>query len=209
MPVMDGFSATEAIREREKESGTHIPIIAMTANAMKGDEERCLRAGMDGYVAKPIKPEKLNEALSSLFNYSDKENDSDIASDKAEQEVTSTKSYDPEIFDKEALIESYGDNSEIFNELLDMYFNDIPAMFFQVQKAVEERDSQALDESAHSLKGAVGAFEAKRAHAAASTLERMGKEETFDGVDEALANLEKEIQELDTALNQFKQEIES
>jgi CheY-like chemotaxis protein len=56
---MDGFEATVAIRAREKSSGRHMPIVAMTAHAMKGDEERCLAGGMDGYVSKPIQSEQL------------------------------------------------------------------------------------------------------------------------------------------------------
>ncbi|HEV2499089.1 MAG TPA: response regulator [Terriglobia bacterium] len=67
MPEMDGFEATAAIRENEKTTGSHLPIIAMTAHAMKGDEERCLQAGMDGYVAKPIQAEKLFLAVEAVF----------------------------------------------------------------------------------------------------------------------------------------------
>jgi CheY-like chemotaxis protein len=63
MPEMDGVSATQAIREREKTTGTHLPIVAMTAHAMNGDEGRCLSAGMDGYVSKPIRPERLFEVI--------------------------------------------------------------------------------------------------------------------------------------------------
>jgi CheY-like chemotaxis protein len=63
MPEMDGFEATRVIREREKPSGRHIPIVAMTASAMKGDRERCLDAGMDGYVAKPIERAQLYAAI--------------------------------------------------------------------------------------------------------------------------------------------------
>ena len=59
MPVLDGFAATAAIRESEAESGSHMPIIAMTAHAMKGDRERCLDAGMDDYVSKPFRPHEL------------------------------------------------------------------------------------------------------------------------------------------------------
>src|SRR4029079_15391766 len=63
MPVMDGFEATAAIRARERGSGSHLPIIAMTAYAMKGDRERCLEAGMDGYVSKPIQPRELWQTI--------------------------------------------------------------------------------------------------------------------------------------------------
>ena len=67
MPDMDGFETTAIIRTREKSSGTHLPIIAMTAHAMKGDEERCLAAGMDGYVSKPIQVEQLVATIDSVL----------------------------------------------------------------------------------------------------------------------------------------------
>jgi CheY-like chemotaxis protein len=66
MPVMDGFDATEAIRRREVRTGGHIPILALTAHAMKGDQDRCRQAGMDGYLAKPIAAAALREAIESL-----------------------------------------------------------------------------------------------------------------------------------------------
>lgn len=67
MPEMDGFEATASIRAKEKENGGHIPIIAMTALAVQGDRERCLDAGMDRYVSKPIKPKELYDAIDNLI----------------------------------------------------------------------------------------------------------------------------------------------
>ena len=66
MPEMNGFEATAAIRKKEQTTGGHIPIVAMTAHAMKGDEDRCLSAGMDGYVSKPITPDELFLAISKV-----------------------------------------------------------------------------------------------------------------------------------------------
>ena len=67
MPEMDGFEATAALRAKEKRTGRHLPVIAMTAHAMKGDEERCLKAGMDGYVAKPVAPTALYAAIEAAY----------------------------------------------------------------------------------------------------------------------------------------------
>ncbi len=66
MPEMDGYEATVLIRQKEKKTGGHIPIIAVTAHAMKGDQERCLAAGMDGYVSKPIQPEVLYKTIEAM-----------------------------------------------------------------------------------------------------------------------------------------------
>jgi CheY-like chemotaxis protein len=66
MPEMDGFEATAAIREKERSGGGHIPIIAMTAHAMKGDQERCLAAGMDGYISKPIRTSEMFATIEAL-----------------------------------------------------------------------------------------------------------------------------------------------
>jgi len=67
MPEINGFEATAAVREKERETGGHLPIIALTANAMKGDRERCLEVGMDGYVAKPIRAQELFEAIENII----------------------------------------------------------------------------------------------------------------------------------------------
>jgi two-component system sensor histidine kinase/response regulator len=67
MPVMDGFEATAAIRKKEGGSGVHLPVVALTAHAMKGDREKCLAGGMDGYLTKPIRPQELDELLESYL----------------------------------------------------------------------------------------------------------------------------------------------
>ncbi len=86
MPEMDGFEATLAIREKEKSTGMHIPIIAMTADAMKGDQQRCLAAGMDAYISKPVNTEKMFAAVASVLRKND---EAEAASDGGESGVSS------------------------------------------------------------------------------------------------------------------------
>ncbi|MEW6234297.1 MAG: response regulator [Candidatus Omnitrophota bacterium] len=205
MPVMDGFAATAVIREREKSENKHTPIVAMTANAMKGDEERCLAAGMDGYVSKPINPQKLREAIGALFL------EPQVKTGKVAPSISGVdkETNGEKIVDKETLYDWYGGDTGIIKELLEIYFTDAPAMLSEVKQSIEKNDSQALDKSAHALKGAVGAFQAAKAMDAALALERLGKENSFDGVENAFADLEREMSRLDEALKRFRQELEA
>ncbi|MFH1744442.1 MAG: response regulator [bacterium] len=220
MPVMDGFETTAEIRRREEETGNHIPIVAMTANVMKGDDKRCLEAGMDDYIPKPVRPDQVLECISNLFGGSSADEidttEETIAAALAgiveEKEPAAdldaeTQAASGQVFDKDTLLQWYGSNVEVLKELLGMYFSEIPTMLSDVRQSVEARDSNALDQTAHKLKGAVGTFEAKRAFEAAYALERMGKDSTFDGVEEALARLENEIQCLSDALVEFGKEM--
>ena len=215
MPVMDGFEATAAIRAKEAGAKERLPIIAMTANAMKGDRERCLEAGMDGYIPKPIKWEKIFAEMVHVLTVFGKikENYPLLAADSLKENeveiiqastVSPLENYPLEMFNKTAFFETYGENSQIFDDLISMFFSNIPTMLDQVKAAVRDRDSKALDNSAHSLKGAVGAYESVRAREAAFSLERMGKESCFDGAEEAFACLDQEIQMLGGILKTLK-----
>ncbi|HPO07425.1 MAG TPA: response regulator [bacterium] len=210
MPIMDGFEATAKIREREKETGIHVPIIAMTANAMKGDEEKCLSAGMDGYTAKPIRPQRLQEAMAAVLQTANGELSPSVRPVEAPisipAESTATTG-DAEILNKNTLLEWYGDNKEVLNELVRMYISDTPRLLADVRQAIDSNDSRALDDNAHRLKGAVGAYEAKRAFEAAFALERMGKDGRWDGVEEAWRKLEEEIHLLNVAIGEFSHEL--
>ncbi|MFH1739089.1 MAG: response regulator, partial [bacterium] len=221
MPVMDGLEATAEIRKREQGTGRRIPVVAMTANVMKGDDERCLRAGMDDFVGKPIRRERVSACIakhcdlsrrkptdvedsieSVVFAESTSEEDLIVIS-----EVQSNTNSDT-VYDKSALLDWYGNNMEILKQLLETYFSDIPGILSEVRQSIQERDTQALDETAHKLKGALGAFEARRAAEAAYALERMGKDGTLEGSENLLSVLEGEIERLTEALTEFGKEME-
>ncbi len=182
MPEMDGFQATRAIREREKITGGHTPIFAMTAHAMSGDREKCLAEGMDGYISKPINPKELLENIDRLVS---------------QREVTlgevASSSERGEIVDKELLMTRVGGDAELLDELVDLFLKNSSRMLFAVEQAVHEGKAETIEKAAHSLKGSVGNFAADRAFQAAMKLETMGREGRVKHADQALKDLEKEI----------------
>ena len=161
MPVMGGFEATAAIRAKEAETGEHIPIIAMTAHAMAGDRERCLDAGMDDYVSKPIQSTVLDAALANVIGVAD-----DPSTEFGTQTMTSST-----LFDRRALIESLGGDLELYGEIVRLFLSHYPHELDNLQHALAAGDAEKLHRIAHSLKGAISNFSAPRATAAARSLE--------------------------------------
>lgn len=189
MPEMDGFEATASIRARERETGGHIPIIAMTALAIQGDRERCLEAGMDGYVSKPIRSKELFDAIDTLISSSVDSRDTIFVGDSTD-----------EVFNMpEALIHIDGD-MEFLKELIRMFLTNYPAQLTTIRDALRQGDSKTLERAAHTIKGSVGIFCAKHAFDAALRLELMGRENNVTGIKEACALLEKEIGRLKSRL---------
>jgi len=145
MPEMDGLQAAARIRERERGTGAHIPIIAVTAHAMKGDRERCLTAGMDGYIAKPINPSEFAKVIRVTVPAGTKH---------------AVVPVDPILkapSDAELLARFDGD-SELLKELAGIFLTECPRMLDQIRAALGATDSKALERAAHALKGSVGNF---------------------------------------------------
>lgn len=182
MPEMDGFEATTSIRARERETGGHIPIIAMTALAIQGDRERCLEAGMDGYVSKPISSKELFDAIDSLISPSVEGRDNIFA-----EECTD------EVFNMPDALAHIDGDMEFLKELIRMFLTNYPVQLTTIQDAVKQGDNKTLERAAHTIKGSVGIFCAKHAFDAALQLELMGRENNVIGIKEAYASLEKEI----------------
>jgi CheY-like chemotaxis protein len=188
MPEMDGLEATMAIRENEQITGDHIPIIAMTAHAIKGDRERCLEAGMDAYVSKPIDAEKLLDIIEGL-------------SRKAHvNDLPANKSF---ALDKETLLQAFDQDWDFLREVVDVFFNDYPRLMGNLRRAFIERDAPTLMRSAHSLKGMLKNFQADTGAEVAFEIEKKGKQEEFDGVEAAVENLAGHLAEVERELHQL------
>jgi PAS domain S-box-containing protein len=185
MPVMDGLEATAAIREREKATGTHIPIIAMTAHAMKGDRERCLEAGMDSYLSKPLQLTQLLQVI----------RDATSQSRSADKRFRSA----PVVNVTEILDKVDGDRV-LLAELVDTLIEDLDTLMPEIVRAVSERDAQALGQAAHTLRGSISNFGAWNVVETARKLEAMGRSGEMNGAAESLRVLEEEIEAARPAL---------
>jgi len=149
MPVMGGYEATKTIRRWEKKSSGHIPIIAMTANAMDDARENCLEAGMDEYIAKPIKPDELYRVLGKLIT-------APVVKEVEERAEVKTKLESEEIFDKAGALDRMDDDMELFNSIIEIFLDDIPIQIQSLQEAVDKNDVPLVQRQAHIIKGASG-----------------------------------------------------
>jgi PAS domain S-box-containing protein len=190
MPEMDGFEATAAVRAREAGTGAHTPIIAMTAHALKGDRERCLAAGMDAYVTKPLRPRELFEVLEGL----------PVAAVAAAGAAAAGPAAPPAAFDRAAALERVDGDVELLKELVGLFLDECPQRMAEVREAVAERDATRLQHAAHTLKGSVGNFGAREAFEAARRLEAIGRDQNWTQADEAWAALEAAIDRLKPAM---------
>jgi CheY-like chemotaxis protein len=201
MPEMDGFEATAAIRTREKELGVRIPIIAMTAHALKGDRERCLAAGMDGYLPKPVQ-------AADLIGEVERHAAGDGApSAEPPAAATAVEPTNGQVLDRTALLQCMGGDSNLLVELVKIFLEESPKLLAAIQEAAARDDAQALERAAHSLKGTLSTFAAPAATAAALRLETIGCAGDLAPAGEACAALEKEMGRLKPLLEGLCEEV--
>ena len=172
MPVMDGIDTTLAIRQRECVTGEHIRIVAMTAHAMRSDRERCLAAGMDGYLSKPIEPRML-------FAVVEQDGDGHVQTGAAAN-VT---------FDRDALHQRLSGDQDLMTDVIRVFLEDLPVRLAAIKDAVTTRNANALREAAHALKGAAANLSAGALFEAAGVLERLGAESHMDAAEGAWRQL--------------------
>jgi CheY-like chemotaxis protein/HPt (histidine-containing phosphotransfer) domain-containing protein len=194
MPVMDGLSATAAIREREARdpSRRRVPIMAVTAFALRGDRERCLAAGMDDYLTKPIKPNDLAVALNRLF-----------AAEPPAPTPGASAPGEPAAgagFDFSAALSYVGGDRALLDELLGIFAEDAPMRMDAIRMAIAGGDAQQLMREAHTLKGALKVLGAAAAAGLALHLENLGRDGDLSRAREAGAALERAMDRLNQEL---------
>jgi CheY-like chemotaxis protein len=195
MPEMSGLEVTAEIRRKEQGTGEHIPIIATTASAMKEDRERCLEAGMDAYLSKPIEREALFKTIDRLTGHTEAGKIGEAGS----------RSCDP-VFDVDAVLDSLDGDSGLLREVAGIFLAQFPKHLEKIRQAVSNRDAKLLERAAHALKGAAANLLAQGVVEAASKLEEIGRAGSVAGSKEALASLEAELGKLQSALGAFEKE---
>jgi two-component system, sensor histidine kinase and response regulator len=199
--VMDGYEATVAIRARERQTGGHIPIVALTAEALKGDRERCLAAGMDDYVVKPIIAAEMFRAIEQFPAVCLETNTAPWKAPLPEALVPQRPEGQSNTVPIDHLCEI--DWSEVNKrlsvggidlcEFSEVVKQETPILMDQIRQAIEIRDSKQLRRCAHTLKSSVSYFEVKSLVQAAEAMEEIGRSETFAGIEGLMATLESEV----------------
>jgi len=189
MPVMGGLEATQAIRAREARRSwamaghwRPMPIIAMTAHAMAGDRQRCLEAGMDDYVTKPIKPFELFDAIKRACGAMDA---SELYMPEACLLEGSIPGVDSSVLDLDQTLELLDGDEDALKQLVELFFADLPKNLQMLKTAASAGDCTQLAATAHTLKGSTGIFNAAQATAAAERVEVAAR-----GGDAATARME-------------------
>lgn len=194
MPDMDGLEATAEIRTIEKRTGTHIPIIALTANAMIGDRERCLKAGMDDYLSKPLRADDLFAMIHRLTAQIQRAPSVPLAD-------TSTESPANEVFDYDASVQQVGDDPELLTQLVAVFLEQLPQLLPPLATAVANGDAKAIRQTAHALTSSVSVIAAIRAKNIARKLELMGLNSDLAAIETTHAELLQEFAHLQQVLS--------
>lgn len=197
MPVMDGFEATQAIRTHKLTHIRHLPIIAMTAGAMEGDRERCIEAGMDDYLSKPVKPEALIEVLKRRLPPDDETDEREKDNRYSAPDINS------ESLDLKALLDVVDGDMGFLMQLTDRMLKDTPAKIEEMRVALSEGDISTIARHAHSIKSSVATFGAHKLEMICGIMAEFTPEQDVEQVRGHLNELEQEWLAVEQALNRM------
>ena len=197
MPEMDGFEATAAIRERERATGAHLPIVAMTAHAMAGDREKCLAAGMDNYVSKPIRNKDLFEAIKAFYPTQESSGTEDGGNNA-----------EPGVLDKSGLLARIEGDGELLKTLVDTFLEVSPESMDKIREAIAGGDPRTVERAAHYLKGSLGTLSASNAFRTAADLEQVARSGNLAPAPEVYRTLEQDVALVREALQKVVEETD-
>jgi len=230
MPEMDGLEATRAIRLQEQETGAHIPIIALTAHAMKGDRDRCIEAGMDDYLTKPVEPKVIHEmivrwastnrrgtndmekkhATNTETNQSDSLENAAARDEKCsvgEGRLVDKPIVQTDLFDLASLQGRVEGDLDLLAEMIELHLTHSPLLLDELDAAVAAKDGEKVMRAAHTMKGMLKNMCAARSAEVALELESAGRAGEFDQVGRSLATLKDELEGLRVTLTEMTKEV--
>jgi CheY-like chemotaxis protein/HPt (histidine-containing phosphotransfer) domain-containing protein len=192
MPEMDGFEATAIIRALEQGTARHMPIIAMTAHALKGDRERCLAAGMDDYIAKPVRPSDLVQVLAPYTAPAGETVPPILEVDHADG-----------LWSRATLLGLLGGNIDRLDRMVRLFVDESARLMAEIRDGLARGHAATVQQAAHSLKGATAVFGAAAAADAAERMETLGQDADLTGAASAMPLLETELERLRATLAEF------
>lgn len=190
MPEMDGYEATRRIRKMSSDKNG-IPIIAMTANAMRGDREKCIEAGMDDYIAKPVKPSDFGNAIARWGGAKT----IIIPDNKQEKKINSD-----ELFNRDAMYENMMNDKDLVQSVIDAFLHDIPQQLKILEDAIVREDADQITLTAHSIKGAASNVCAPKLHSIAYVVERAGDQNDIEKAASNFDQVKEEFEKLKEVL---------
>jgi CheY-like chemotaxis protein/HPt (histidine-containing phosphotransfer) domain-containing protein len=200
MPQMSGLEVTSAIRAKERSTGSHVPIIAMTAYALKGDQERCLLAGMDGSVSKPVRSKRLLSRIELALGRRV------LKAKPISGHESAPASPREETLDRAAIMLHLGEDPKLVESTIAMFLEEYPKQLSKIHAAVALGNGAELERAAHLLRASIGIFSAGVAMELTSRLELLGAEGSLAEARTLADDLERELERLRPALAEFRME---
>lgn len=207
MPRMDGLTATKRIRELTLPRKKRLPIVAITAYAMESDKRKCLEAGMDSYLSKPIDVQKLYEVIEGLPGPGKGGAASSPPDGSKPSPTLDLKAAMGAVIDKDKLLERVGGDEELLGQVIDLFFETSPASLAEMGRALELNDAIKLQRTAHTLKGTVGTLAAVEAYESVIALEKLAREEQLEEAAKVYAVVERDIDRLRSVLAIIKADL--